>query len=72
MALIEFNYNNILTIIQCNEDHKMIDKCNSFISKTRLNEKDIYYIYDDIDGSEFDKNKTFKELANSMDQQRKK
>ena len=46
MAQDEFQYNGINTIIQCQEDQKMIEICNSFILKSNINQKGLLYCYD--------------------------
>ena len=46
MSSIEFQYNGITTLIQCQEDQKMEEICNKFISKSKINENNIYYFYD--------------------------
>ena len=45
MTEVEFNYNGIATIIQCNRNDKMIDVCEKFESKSQLKEKTIFYLY---------------------------
>ena len=72
MAQVEFQYNSISTIIQCNEDQKMSEICNNFISKSNLDENNINFIYNDIEVKQFDKNLTFNQMANSLDKTRKK
>ena len=71
-ALVEFKYKGTPTKIYCKEDDAMYKICNKFISKTNLNEKEIYYIYDGRESSQFDKGLTFNEMANSLDKTRKK
>ena len=72
MAQVEFQYNSICTIIQCNEDQKMSEICNNFISKSNLDENNLNFIYNDIEVKQFDKNLTFNQMANSLDKTRKK
>ena len=72
MAQVEFQYNSISTIIQCNEDQKMSEICNNFISKSNLDENNINFVYNGIAGKQFDKNLTFNQMANSLDKARKK
>ena len=72
MAQVEFNYNGNINIIQCQEDQKMIDICNNFKSKSDINNKEIFFVYDGTVTSQFDKNLTFIQLANSFDKLRKK
>ena len=72
MTQVEFQYNSISTIIQCNEDQKMSEICHNFISKSNLDENNINFIYNGIAGKQFDKNLTFNQMANSLDKTRKK
>ena len=72
MAQVEFQYNSISTIIQCNEDQKMSEICNNFISKSNLDENNLNFIYNGIAGKQFDKNLTFNQMANSLDKTKKK
>ena len=72
MAQVEFQYNGINTIIQCQENQKILDICNNFISKSNLNENELFYFYDGKGGVQFDKNLTFYQMANSIDKTRKK
>ena len=71
MAQVEFQYNGNMTIIQCQEDQRMEDICNAFINKVNIKENKIYYFYDGKGGSQFNKNLTFNEMANSFDKTRK-
>ena len=72
MTQAEFQYNGVSTIIQCQENQKMSEICNNFISKSHLNENEINYFYDGKGGSQFNKNLTFKQMANAIDKERKK
>ena len=72
MAHVEFQYDGISTIIECNEEQKMHEICNNFITKSNINENNINYIYDGKCDKQFDKNLTFDEMANSDDKIRKK
>ena len=72
MAKVEFQYDGISTIIQCQEDQKFDEICQNFIKKSLINETEIYYFYNGIGGAQFDKNLTFNQMANSIDKQRKK
>ena len=71
---VEFRYNDSITILHCQETDTLNKICKQFISKSDLNEKVIYYIYDDgnSNSSKFDKNLTFNQMANSLDKSRKK
>ena len=72
MASVEFQYNGITTLIQCQEDQKIEEICNKFISKSKINENNIYYFYDGKAGVQFNKELTFIQMANSLDKTRKK
>ena len=72
MAQVEFLYNGIICLIQCQEAQKMEDICNIFISKSNINENNIYFFYDGKGGSQFNKKATFIQMANSFDKARKK
>ncbi len=71
MAQVEFKYNGLNYNIQCHEDQKMIDIIDNFKSKLHLSEKNINYLYDGRNWSEFNKNLTFIQMANSVDKERK-
>ena len=72
MALVEFQYNGIMTVIQCQENQKMKEICNNFITKSKIKENEIYYFYDGKAGAQFNKELTFIQMANSLDKTRKK
>ena len=72
MAQVEFQYNDISAIIQCNEEQKMEEICNNFISKLNLNENNLSFVYNGSNGKNFDKKLTFNQMANSFDKERKK
>ena len=72
MAKVVFLYKDNEYKIQCQENQKLEEICDHFISKLKLNEKDIYYSYNGKSGSIFDKNLTFEQMANSLDKERKK
>ena len=72
MAQVEFIYNGKICIIQCQENQKMTDICNIFMSKSNVKENEIYFFYDGHGGSHFNQNSTFIQMANSFDKIRKK
>ena len=69
---VEFMYNSSSYIIYCKEDEKMEKICSKFLSKENLDENQIFYLYDGLKISKFDKNLTFNQVANSIDKTRKK
>ena len=72
MARVEFNYNGNIITIQCQENQKMVDICNIFMTKLCIIKKNIFFVYDGNCIPQFDKNLTFVKLANSFDKLRKK
>ena len=46
MAKVEFIFNDIRTLIQCNEDAKINDIFNKYAIKIKKNINDIYIVYD--------------------------
>ena len=72
MVEVEFNFNDIKTIIQCNINEKMNDIYNKYIIKIGKNINDIYFVYDGNKIQENINNLTFNELANNIDKDRKK
>ena len=70
MAEVEFIYNGINTIIQCNLNEKMKDIYNRFKDKVNLKNKNIYYTYNGKVG--INEELKFEEIANIEDKTRKK
>ena len=72
MSVVEFQYNCSITIVQCNENEKLGEIINNFISKAKVQKKDIYFSYNGKSGVEFNEELTFSQMANTDDKQRKK
>ena len=72
MAKVEFNYKGNIITIQCKENQLMVDIYNTFMTKSNINKKDIYFVYDGNCISQFAKNLTFDKLANSFDKLRRR
>ena len=72
MAEIEFIYNGIKTVIQCNINEKMKDIINKFVIKIGKEIKSLYIIYDSNIINEEIMEKTFNEIGNRIDIERKK
>ena len=70
MAQVEFIYNGITTVIQCDINEKMEDICKKFKIKNKLENKIIFYSYNGNIG--INEKLTFVEFANSEDKNRKK
>ena len=69
MVTIEFDECGIKTEIQTNEKITLNDIINKFCLKTKKNKDEIIFIYG---GNIIDEKKTFVDLANSQDKERKK
>ena len=71
MAEIEFIYNGVKTIIQCDMKDKMKDICKKFREKANINkDKQIFYSYNGNVG--FNEELQFQETANLEDKGRNK
>ena len=70
MALVEFNYNGIITTIECNFKEKMKDIFQKFSDKVKTLDKNIFYLYDGK--VRINEELTFEEIANLEDKKRKK
>ena len=69
MAQIEFSYNNISMIIQCNLDEKLIDIAKRFSIKINVDISKVYFLYS---GKKIITDLTFEQIANNFDKERKK
>ena len=72
MVEVEFIFNSIKTIIQCNINEKMNDIFNKYIIKIGKNINDIYFVYDGCIIKDNLKDINFNEFANNIDKDRKK
>ena len=72
MVEVEFNFNNMKTIIQTNMNEKMNDIFNKYVIKIGKNINDIYFVYDGGIIKDNLKDITFNEFANNIDKNRKK
>ena len=68
MAKSEFIRNGTTTIIQCNENDKLEEIINRYCLKAEKNKKEMTFLYG---GNILDHQKTFNEIANLEDKQRK-
>ena len=68
MVSVEFIDDGFKTIIQCKENDKLEDIIQRYSLKIEKDIKEMIFLYS---GNIIDKNKTFNELANSEDKQRK-
>jgi len=69
MSMAELNFKGIITIIPCNENDKMEEIIKRYCIKTEKNKEEFYFLYG---GNIIEENKTFNDLANLEDKQRKK
>ena len=72
MVEVEFNFNEIKTINQCNINEKMNDILNKYIIRIGKNINDIYFVYNDCIIKDNLKDITLNDFANSIDKNRKK
>ena len=72
MAQVEFQYEGIITTIQCQENQKMSEIFNTFTFKANINKNKISYSYNGKIISQSEQNLTFNQLAKTMDKERKK
>ena len=72
MYQVEFKYNGINTIIQCDQDEKMKDIVTNFANKIQRNKNKIYFSYDGKEGNQFNEELSCIQMANSIDKERKK
>ena len=69
MAKVEFIFNGTTTTIQCKENETMNEIIKRFCIKVEKNKEGMCFLYG---GKIIEENKTFNEVANSDDKQRKK
>ena len=69
MVEVEFNYQQRKTILQANLNDSFQKLINHFITKTRLNPNDIYFL---SNGKKINKNETINNLMNESEKQTKK
>ena len=72
MVEVEFIFNSIKTIIQCNINEKMNDIFNKYVIKIGKYINDIYFVYDGSIIKDNLNDIAFNEFANDIDQDRKK
>jgi len=70
MSIIEFNYQGLNTLIQCNEKDKMKTIFEHFITKTQLEKEKVYFIYGG--GTINNYELTFEETINKTDKDKNK
>ena len=66
---VEFIYNNISAIVQCNTKENMKNIFHKFLSKTKESIKSVYFLYS---GNKIDENKILEQIINNADITRKK
>jgi len=72
MVEVEFYYNEIKTIIQCNLNDKIKDICKNYLNKINEDKNNIYFSYNGNAGNNFNEELSFKEMINSEDKKRNK
>ena len=69
MSLINFDFGNVITTIQCNEDDIFKDICIKFGIKVQKNINDVYFVYNGKIINELEKK--FNEIADTADKEKK-
>ena len=72
MVEVEFIYNGIKTMIQCDINEKIKNICNKYLIKIGKDIKDIYFVYGGNVINENLKELNINELSNNIDKERKK
>ena len=72
MVEVEFIYNGIKTMIQCDINEKIKNICNKYLIKIGKDIKDIYFVYGGNVINENLKELNINELSNNIDKGRKK
>ena len=72
MANVGFTFNEINTILQCTLEDTFEDIIKTFITKVNQKKKDLYFLYKGEKLNELSYNKTFNQIANEFDRNRKK
>lgn len=67
MSKVEFNYNGVVFLVQCQNDDKMKDIISKFLTKAGRNKKNIYFLYN---GRVINEELAFNKCANSLDRSR--
>ena len=67
MSQVEFTYQGIKTIIQCQLEDKMKNICDNYINKINLNKNTIYFLYNGKVYNQFDENLKLGDMMNSED-----
>ena len=70
-AKVLFKYNEITSIIECEENEEIYKIINKFSSALNLEEKQVYYIYDGKILNKSEINLTFNQIVNPTDKSRK-
>ena len=73
MIEIEFNYDGVKTIIQCNNlNEKIKSICQHYLNKINEEKKNIYFLYNGNTENNFNEELTLKEMMNTEDKKRNK
>jgi len=72
MSQVEFKYNGLSLVIQCNENEKLKNICQHFCKKAQIDKNEIFFSYNGKAGSEFNEELTFNQMVNSTDKNENK
>jgi len=72
MNQVEFKYNGLSSIIQCNENEKIKNICLLFFTKAKIDKNNIFFSYNGKEGKEFNEDLTYNEMINPIDKNENK
>lgn len=70
MSLVEFSYNGVETLVQCNSNDKLMDIMNKLSNKIKIDFNSVNILYSAKVIKEEEKDLTFSQLANETDKKR--
>ena len=72
MNQVEFKYNGLSSIIQCNQNEKIKNICKQFCNKSKIDKNNIFFSYDGKAGKEFNEELSYNEMINIIDRNKNK
>ena len=72
MSQVDFKYNGLSLVIQCNENEKLKNICQQFCEKAQIDKNKIFFSYNGKAGNEFNEELIFNQMINSIDKSENK
>ena len=72
MDQVEFKYQGLSLVIQCDENEKMKNICQQFCKKAQIDINNIFFSYNGKAGNQFNEELTFNQMINSIDKNENK